>query len=57
MSNAGIAKNPSAPQVDPAVIAKLRTIPVALLSEQLHRNCGSIGLIPYHRRRRWWAPL
>ncbi|MCA1378703.1 RraA family protein [Bradyrhizobium sp. NBAIM20] len=48
MSDAGIAKNPSAPQVDPAVIAKLMTIPVALLSDQLHRNCGSIGLIPYH---------
>ncbi|WP_370100220.1 RraA family protein [Bradyrhizobium yuanmingense] len=30
------------------MIAKLMTIPVALLSDQLHRNCGSIGLIPYH---------
>jgi regulator of RNase E activity RraA len=48
MSNTGIEKNPSAPQVDPAVIAKLQTIAVALLSDQLHRNCGSIGLIPYH---------
>ncbi|MDA9444483.1 dimethylmenaquinone methyltransferase [Bradyrhizobium sp. CCBAU 51745] len=48
MSNAGITKNPSAPQVDPAVIAKLRTIAVALLSDQLHRNCGSTGLVPYH---------
>jgi regulator of RNase E activity RraA len=48
MSSTGIVKNPSAPQVDPAVIAKLRTIAVALLSDQLHRNCGSIGLTPYH---------
>ncbi|MDA9420782.1 RraA family protein [Bradyrhizobium sp. CCBAU 53380] len=48
MSNTGIEKNFSAPQVDPAVIAKLRTIAVALLSDQLHRNCGSVGLIPYH---------
>ncbi|MCG2626731.1 RraA family protein [Bradyrhizobium sp. WYCCWR 13023] len=48
MSNTGIVKNPSAPQVDSAVITKLRAIPVALLSDQLHRNCGSIGLIPYH---------
>lgn len=30
------------------MIAKLRTIAVALLSDQLHRNCGSTGLIPYH---------
>ncbi|MGY3238450.1 regulator of RNase E activity RraA [Bradyrhizobium sp. USDA 4472] len=48
MSNTGIEKNPSAPQADPAVIAKLRTIAVALLSDQLHRNCGSTGLVPYH---------
>jgi len=48
MSNTGIVKNPSAPQVDPAVITKLRTIAVALLSDQLHRSCGSTGLIPYH---------
>src|SRR3954470_3395988 len=48
MSNAGIVKNPSAPQVGAAIIAKLRNIAVALLSDQLHRNCGSTGLIPYH---------
>ena len=48
MANPGIIRNPSAPQVDPSTIAKLRTIAVALLSDQLHRNCGSIGLRPYH---------
>ena len=48
MSNSGIVKNPSAPQVDPGIIARLRLIAVALLSDQLHRNCGSIGLLPYH---------
>src|SRR5262245_40027250 len=48
MSNAGLVKNPSAPQVDAAIIAKLRGIAVALLSDQLHRNCGSVGLLPYH---------
>jgi regulator of RNase E activity RraA len=48
MSNPGLNKNPSAPQVDPAIIAKLRTIAVSLLSDQLHRNCGSVGLHPYH---------
>jgi regulator of RNase E activity RraA len=44
----GLVRNPSAPQADGAVIEKLRTIPVALLSDQLHRNCGSIGLQPFH---------
>ncbi|WP_025038704.1 RraA family protein [Bradyrhizobium sp. DOA9] len=48
MANPGIVRNPSAPQVEPSTIAKLRTIAVALLSDQLHRNCGSIGLRPYH---------
>jgi RraA family protein len=45
----GIEKNPSAPQVDAGLIAQLREIAVALLSDQLHRNRGSVGLIPYHR--------
>jgi regulator of RNase E activity RraA len=45
----GIEKNPSAPQVDAAIIAQLRDIAVALLSDQLHRHCGSVGLTPFHR--------
>lgn len=48
MTSAGILKNPSAPQADSTIIAKLRNIPVSLLSDNLHRNCGSIGLNPYH---------
>jgi len=44
----GLVKNASAPQVDSAIIARIRAIPVALLSDQLHRNCGSSGLQPYH---------
>jgi regulator of RNase E activity RraA len=48
MSSTGIIRNASAPQVDPAVIDTLRTIGGALLSDQLHRNCGSVGLRPYH---------
>jgi regulator of RNase E activity RraA len=48
MSNTGIIRNPSAPQVDPTVIDRLRTIGVALLSDQLRRSCGSVGLQPYH---------
>jgi regulator of RNase E activity RraA len=45
----GIRKNPSAPQVDPKIIAALRDIPVAALSDNMHRNIGSVGLQPYHR--------
>ena len=46
---APITKNPSAPQVDPQIIARLRDIAVALISDSMHRNCGSIGLRPYHK--------
>ncbi|VTU23621.1 4-hydroxy-2-oxoglutarate aldolase [Variovorax sp. SRS16] len=45
----GIRKNPSAPQVDAKIIAALRDIPVAALSDNMHRNIGSVGLQPYHR--------
>lgn len=44
-----IRKNPSAPQVAAHIIAALRDIPVAALSDNLHRNIGSVGLQPYHR--------
>jgi RraA family protein len=43
-----IRKYPSAPSAAPELIATLKQIPVALLSEQLQRNRGSIGLQPYH---------
>ena len=46
---AGIEKNPSAPQAHPELIATLKEIAVSLLSDQLHRNRGSKGLLPYHR--------
>ncbi|MGL4496348.1 MAG: RraA family protein, partial [Beijerinckiaceae bacterium] len=43
-----LVRNASAPQVDTKIIIKLRHIAVALLSDQLRRNTGSIGLQPYH---------
>jgi regulator of RNase E activity RraA len=43
-----IRKYPSAPSADPDLIATLKRIPVALLSDQLQRNRGSTGLHPYH---------
>lgn len=44
-----IRKNPSAAQVDPEILEALREIPVAALSDNMHRNIGTTGLIPYHR--------
>jgi regulator of RNase E activity RraA len=44
-----IRKNPSATPVDPKILAALREIPVAALSDNMHRNIGTTGLAPYHR--------
>ncbi len=44
-----IRKNPSATQVDPKILAALREIPVAAMSDNMHRNIGTTGLSPYHR--------
>ena len=44
-----IRKNPSSPQAAAELLAALREIPVAALSDQMHRNIGSVGLNPYHR--------
>ena len=44
-----LRKNPSAEPADPAVLAALRDIPVAALSDNMHRNIGTVGLSPYHR--------
>ena len=49
MQTTGARRNPSAAQADPKIIAALRDIPVALLSDSLHRSSGSVGLHPYHR--------
>ena len=43
-----IEQNPSAEPVDADILARLRAIPVALLSDQLHRNRGTSLLRPYH---------
>jgi len=44
-----IRKIPSATQADPKTLAALREIPVAALSDNMHRNIGTVGLHPYHR--------
>ncbi len=45
----GARKNPSAIQAAPAIIDVLRTIQVALISDQLHRNVGTGQLKKYDR--------
>jgi regulator of RNase E activity RraA len=49
MTGSTIQKNPSHPQADPAIIAALMKLPVALLSDNMHRNTGSVGLNAYHK--------
>ena len=44
-----IRKIPSATQADPKVIAALRELPLSALSDNMHRNVGTVGLQPYHR--------
>jgi RraA family protein len=44
-----IRKVPSAPQADPQILAALGAIPVAALSDNMHRNIGTSGLHPYHK--------
>ena len=44
-----IRKIPSATQADPKILAVLREIPVSALSDNMHRNIGTVGLQPYHR--------
>lgn len=49
MQTTGARRNPSAPQADAQLVALLREIPVAILSDNIHRSTGSVGLQPYHK--------
>ena len=44
-----LRKNPSAVQAPPAQLAALSELPVAALSDNMHRNIGTVGLHPYHK--------
>ena len=44
-----LRKNPSAPQAGERIIAALRELPLAAISDNMHRNIGTVGLQPYHR--------
>ncbi|SAK91555.1 RraA family protein [Caballeronia ptereochthonis] len=47
-----IRKNPSAGQYDGRVLEALRDIPVSTLSDNMHRNIGTVGLAPFHQASR-----
>lgn len=49
MEYKALRKNPSASQVAPEILEALRDLPVAALSDNMHRNIGTTGLHPYHR--------
>lgn len=44
-----LRKNASAAQADPQILAALSAIPLAALSDNMHRNIGTARLRPYHR--------
>ena len=49
MDYKALRKNPSSVQVDISILQALREMPVAAISDNLHRNLGTTGLHPYHR--------
>lgn len=51
MNPPGWSRNPSAPQADPALLDALRGIATSLLSDNMARLSGSVGLAPYHRAK------
>jgi regulator of RNase E activity RraA len=44
-----LRKIPSAPQAPADILTALRELPLAALSDNMHRNIGTVGLQPYHR--------
>lgn len=51
MNQAGWHRNNSAPQADPALLDALRGIATSLLSDNMARLSGAVGLSPFHRPR------
>lgn len=49
MDYKALRKNPSADKADAKILQALRNLPVAALSDNMHRNIGTSGLHPYHR--------
>ena len=53
MSDLGARRLPPPPQADPKHLAQLREIAVPLLSDNLHRGTGSMGITSYHKPSKW----
>jgi RraA family protein len=51
MTAPGWRQNESAPQADAQTLDALRALAVSLLSDNMARACGTVGLTPYHRPR------
>ena len=49
MSQFGARRNPSSSAIDATLLAQLRQIALPLLSDNIHRGTGSVGLHPYHK--------
>ena len=49
MNPPGWRRNPSAPAADPALLEALRSVATSLLSDNMARVSGTVGLMPYHR--------
>ena len=49
MTQLGARRNSSAASADPQLLDRLRQIALPLLSDNMHRGTGSVGLQPYHR--------
>jgi RraA family protein len=45
----GWCHNESAPQASPEILETLRGLAVSLLSDNMARSSGTVGLLPYHR--------
>ena len=49
MTTFGARRHPSAPAAEPRHLEALRGIALPLLSDNLHRGTGSLGLLPFHK--------
>ena len=49
MTQFGARRHSSSPQADTGHLERLRQIPLPLLSDNIHRGTGAVGLRPYHK--------
>lgn len=53
MTELGARRMPSSPQAEKIHLDQLRELAVALLSDNMHRGTGSLGISPYHKPTKW----